>query len=263
MDHFKSVALILAIAFTVHLIVHWVERIGKKYIYSKRSASLSKVITVAGLIKSVIMFALYFGSLGFILSEFGISLTAYLASASILGLAIGFGSQGLVQDLVTGLTAIFTDIIDIGDMVEISGKSGIIKKIGMRFTVLEDSLGSTIAIPNRTISNVISYPRGYIRCFMDITLSPEIEHKAKMENIVSLILKDIEDQFPGIFRATPEFMGNHKSPSGKEFLRIKFRIWPGRGGPLETVSKQEILQKFKAIDPDYSDWMVSVNYEIA
>ena len=159
MNHFQSAALIIAIVFTVHLILRWVERIGEKYFSSKNSASIAKTITVAGLIKSVIMFALYFGSLGFILSEFGVSLTAYLASASILGLAIGFGSQGIVQDLVTGLTAIFTDIIDIGDMVEISGQSGIVRKIGMRFTVLENSMGSKIAIPNRTITNVISYPR--------------------------------------------------------------------------------------------------------
>ena len=76
-------------------------------------------------------------------------------------------------------------------------------------------------------------------------------------------ITDVEDQFPGIFRAPPEFMGMQKSPSGKEFIRIKFRIWPGRGGPLETVFRQEIIQKFKAIDSGYSDWMVSVNYEIA
>ncbi|PIP71564.1 MAG: mechanosensitive ion channel protein MscS [Nitrospinae bacterium CG22_combo_CG10-13_8_21_14_all_47_10] len=263
MNHLQTVILILAIAFTVHLIVLGVERFGKKYISAKRSASLAKTITVAGLIKSVTMFSLYFGSLGFILSEFGVSLTAYLASASILGLAIGFGSQGLVQDLVAGLTLIFADLIDVGDTVEISGQSGIVKKIGMRFTVLENSLGSLVAIPNRTISNVISYPRGYIRCFADIMLSKDVEHKTKMEKVAELVLKDIEDQFPGIFRAPPEFMGCQKSPSGKEFLRIKFRIWPGRGSPLETVFKQEIIQNFKAIDPNYSDWMVSVNYEVA
>jgi moderate conductance mechanosensitive channel len=263
MNHFEVVALILAIAFAVHLIVHWIERFGKKYISSKRSASLSKTLTVAGLIKSITMFALYFGSLGFVLSEFGVSLTAYLASASIFGLAIGFGSQGLVQDLVAGLTLIFTDLIDVGDMVEVSGQSGVVKKIGMRFTVLENSLGSLVAIPNRTISNVTSYPKGYIRCFTDITLSHDIELKAKMEEVVSSVLQDIKGQFPGIFRAPPEHMGCQLSPSGKEFLRIKFRIWPGRGGPLETAFKQEIIQNFKTIDPNYSDWMVSVNYEVA
>ncbi|MDA0241196.1 MAG: hypothetical protein O3A84_14380 [Proteobacteria bacterium] len=45
-------------------------------------------------------------------------------------------------------------------------------------------------------------------------------------------------------------------------MRLKFRIWPGRGGPIETVFKQELLQALKAIDPTYQDWMISVSYEV-
>ncbi len=63
-----------------------------------------------------------------------LSLKTYLASASIMGLAIGFGSQGLVQDVVTGVTLVFSDLIDVGEMVEISGQTGIVRSIGMRFT---------------------------------------------------------------------------------------------------------------------------------
>src|SRR5690606_22150626 len=58
--------------------------------------------------------------------------TTYFASASVIALAIGFGSQGIVQDVVTGLTLIFSDLIDVGDMVEISGQSGVVRSISMR-----------------------------------------------------------------------------------------------------------------------------------
>jgi small-conductance mechanosensitive channel len=63
---------------------------------------LRRVQSLATLLTSAIVFALYFLIMGLILAEFGVSLTAYLASASVLGLAIGFGSQGVVQDVVTG-----------------------------------------------------------------------------------------------------------------------------------------------------------------
>jgi small conductance mechanosensitive channel len=53
-----------------------------------------------------------------------------------------------------------------------------------------------------------------------------------------------------------------KTSSGKEFLRVKFRIWPGQGGPLETSFKQEVVQSLEGIDPGYSDWMVVVTYEV-
>src|SRR5687767_4431636 len=91
--------------------------------------------------------------------------------ASVLGLAIGFGSQGLVQDVVTGLTLIFSDLIDVGDLVEVSGQTGVVRGVTMRFVELENALGGTVFVPNRTISSVINYPRGYVRCFVDVTLA--------------------------------------------------------------------------------------------
>jgi small conductance mechanosensitive channel len=205
---------------------------------------------------------LYFGTIGLILREFGVSLTAYLASASVVGLAIGFGSQGLVQDVVTGLTLIFSDLIDLGDMVEIGGQTGIVKKIGMRYIVLESYLGADIFIPNRTVTNVINYPRGYIRCLVDITLhnNPEIANQMvqKAKDIISAAV----EQFSGIFIRGPSSEGKMKTSSGKVFWRIKFRIWPGRGTIIETTIKQEIVQSLKELDANYVDWMVSVNYEV-
>ena len=85
---------------------------------------LRRLQSLATLLSSAMLFALYFLILGLILAEFGVSLTAYLASASVLGLALGFGSQGIVQDVVTGLTLIFSDLIDVGDLVEVSGETG-------------------------------------------------------------------------------------------------------------------------------------------
>ena len=87
---------------------------------------------------SALICTLYFGALGLVLQELGVSLTAYLASASVLGLAIGFGSQGVVQDVVTGLTVILSDLFQVGDMVEIADKPGIVQSISMRFTTLLD-----------------------------------------------------------------------------------------------------------------------------
>jgi len=115
---------------------------------------LRRLQSLATLLSSALLFALYFLILGLILAEFGVSLTAYLASASVLGLALGFGSQGIVQDVVTGLTLIFSDLIDVGDLVELSGETGVVRRVTMRFVELENSLGGTVFVPNRTISSV-------------------------------------------------------------------------------------------------------------
>ncbi|MDH3672741.1 MAG: mechanosensitive ion channel family protein [Gammaproteobacteria bacterium] len=255
-------ALVVAVVLVAHLLVYVVRAIGTKIQSSQVRASLSKTRTVASLATSAVIFALYFSAIGFVLTEFGVSLTAYLASASILGLAIGFGSQGLVQDVVTGLTVIFSDLFDIGDMVEISGQTGVVENVGMRFTVLRNAMGAEVFIPNRTINNVINYPRGYVRCLADITLPRDAELAQRAEDIVGTITGNTVEQFPGILCVPPEIEQRHKTNSGKTFLRVKFRIWPGRGGPLENTIKQEIVSALKQLDGEYADWMVTVNYEV-
>jgi small conductance mechanosensitive channel len=260
--HSGRILLIVTIVVGLHVAVIAVKALGKKLLSTIPRASFTKVRSLAGLATSFIIFGLYFTALGLILNEFGVSLKAYLASASVLGLAIGFGSQGLVQDVVTGLTLIFSDLIDLDDMVEISGQTGLVQRIGMRFTVLKNHLGAEVYIPNRTIGSVINYPRGYVRCLVDITLKNDTEASRRMTQMIDSIVTAAFEQFAGIFITPPSTEGLVKTKSGRNFLRIKFRIWPGRGTPLETSIKSEIVQSLKQFDPAYSDWMVSVNYEV-
>jgi small conductance mechanosensitive channel len=256
------ILMIIAVVIAAHLVVVVVRKIGQRVVVALPGSSFAKVRTISSLLTSIVIFLLYFTAVGLVLREFGVSLTAYLASASVLGLAIGFGSQGLVQDVVTGLTLIFSDLVDIDDMVEISAQTGIVQSIGMRFLILKNHLGAQVFIPNRTITNVINYPRGYVRCLVDITLSNEKDIANQMIQRVAPIITAAFEQYTGIFITPPSTEGRFKTRSGKEFLRIKFRIWPGRGTVLETTLKQEIVQTLKEIESAYADWMVSVNYEV-
>jgi small-conductance mechanosensitive channel len=256
------ILLILAIAGGAHVLVRLVRRLGQRVMASSVSSSISKVRTVTSLSVSIAVFAMYFVALGLVLKEFGISLTAYFASATIIGLAVGFGSQGLVQDVVTGLTVVFSDLFDVGDMVEIAGQTGIVQKIGIRFTVLINFMGAEVFIPNRTIANVVKYERGYVRVLADITLPPDQASAGRVEERAREIVESTKEQFPGILMTPPSTEGRYQTSSGKEFLRVKFRIWPGQGGPLETSFKREVVESLKIIDSTYSDWMVVLTYEV-
>lgn len=221
-----------------------------------------KTRTIATLVTSSIIFALYLGVIGYAFFQFGISLTGYIASVSVVGLALAFGSQGLVQDMVTGLTIIFTDLFDIGDLVEIGGQVGLVEKVGIRFTVLRNPLGAEVFLPNRTIGNVITYPRSYIRCNVDVTLSPDPELRTREEALVNNLAQSLFEQFPRIHRAPLEIVGTETTSSGRTYIRVKMRIWPGRGGPIETSFRQELLAALKEADPAYQDWMVAINFEV-
>lgn len=225
-------------------------------------AALTKVRTVVHLISGISVFTIYFFATGLILAEMGVSITAYLASASVIGLAVGFGSQSIVQDVITGLTVILSDLIEVNDMVEISGQTGIVKSVGMRFTVLQNAMGANVYIPNRTLNSLINYPRGYVRCIVDIELSDSETDNNKTRQVVEVVTQSVKEQFPSVFRAPIEIEGVRTTSSGKQFLRVKFRIWPGRGSIIETTFRQDLIAKHKSELPNAPDLLVAINYEV-
>lgn len=255
-------AFYMGLALVVHLVVVLIRKIATLTLTSGSSRRFAKIRTLGTLTTSVLIFTLYFFAGGLILREFGVSLTAYLASASIAGLAIGFGSQGVVQDVVTGLTFIFSDLIDVGDLVEISGQTGVVKGITMRFIELENALGARVFIPNRTINNVINYPRRYVRCIVDVTLLGDEEAREKAAHIATNLMQSIHEQFPGILITEPSVEGRIRLHSGKHLLRIKFRIWPNRGQPIETFYVQELTAALRQEDSAFQSWMIAVTYEV-
>ncbi|MFT5657355.1 MAG: small-conductance mechanosensitive channel [Gammaproteobacteria bacterium] len=253
---------IAGFAVLTHVVVTLIRQFARKKLTVAPGKRYQKLHTIGTLATSIAVFTLYFLTIGFILREFGVSLTAYLASASVIGLAIGFGSQGVVQDVVTGLTFIFTDLVDVGDLVEISGQTGVVKAITMRFVELENAMGASVFIPNRTINNVINYPRGYIRCIVDINLRGDDNQKNAMETIATRLMQSMHQQFPGIFVYPPSIVGRFSFGESKQILRLKFRIWPQRQQPIESGFLAELLAELTKVDTEYKPWMVTISYEV-
>lgn len=226
-----------------------------------------KFVTVTWLASSGINFIIYFLAIGLVLQElFNFPLMNYLASASILGLAVSFGSQGLVQDIVTGLTLIFCDTMDVGDLVEIVGSatvSGRVEKIGLRFTVVVNFFNQRVMIPNRTIANVSRFPHGGVDAYGDVHL-PSGASGEQAVKVVEDIAKGMKEQFGAIIFGEPNIESMESQPGGAHnFLRVHFRIWPGQSSLIETTFRQRVVSALKTIDPGYSDWQVPVTYRAA
>ena len=75
-------------------------------------------------------------------------------------------------------------------------------------------------------------------------------------------MRGFYDQFPGILLTEPSVEGRFTTATDKEYLRVKFRIWPNRGQPIETTFVKELIAELKAIEPAYQDWMIAVFYEV-
>jgi small conductance mechanosensitive channel len=103
-----------------------------------------------------------------LLSELGISIAPILASAGIVGLAIGFGAQSLVKDYFTGFFLLLENQVHQGDVVEVAGLGGLVEEVTLRYIRLRDYEGSVHFIPNGAVTTVTNRSRGYAYALVDI-----------------------------------------------------------------------------------------------
>ena len=261
----------MAVAVLVHVLVKITRHLSEWFINKSQTqknplgfvTQQPKFVTLTRLIVSGITFVIYFFALGLILQEFGVDLTAYLASATVIGLAISFGSQGLVQDVVIGLTLIFSDAMDIGDLVEIFGVTSVIgrvEEIGLRFTVLRNFYNQVVFVPNRTIANVSRFPHGGVFAYADIQI-PDGVDRPKAVQTVENVARGMWRQFGAIILSEPVWGDVETAEGGGwSFLRVHFKIWPGQGNLIETTFRQQVVSAMKILEPNYADWQVAVTY---
>jgi small conductance mechanosensitive channel len=265
------ILLIVLLAVAVHVVVRVVRQISEWILIrtTRHDSPLGfvtekpKFVTVTRLVVSGVIFMIYFFAIGLLLQEFGVNLTAYLASASVIGLAISFGSQGLVQDIVIGLTLIFWDAMDVGDVVELWGTTNVtgrVEEIGLRFTKLRNFYNQEVFVPNRTIANVSRCPHGGIEAYAYPQI-PSGGGPGEALEIISGIATGMRAQFPAIILGDP-VVGQVEAARGGgwRFCVVAFKVWPGQGNLIEVTFRQQVVNALRALDPAYADWQVPVTY---
>ncbi len=166
----------------VYLIVSYVGKraISKGFEKTKENQhlSLGRSSTLKSISSNVFSYALLFIFIGIVFQLFGFDIKTLLAGAGIIGLAIGFGAQGLVSDVVTGFFILLEKQMDAGDYVTVAGYDGIIEEIGLRTTQVRGFNGTLHYIPNREIKSLSNHSRGNMRALVDIGISynDDIDH---------------------------------------------------------------------------------------
>jgi len=268
---FVHVLLILGLAFAVQMVVKIIHLISEWLINKSHEqknpfgfvTGKPKFITLTQLIVSAVTFTVYFLAIGLVfiaLFHFNDTfLKTYLSSAAVVGLALSFGLQGLVQDVVTGVTLILSNAIDVGDIVDLSGTIGRVEQIGLRFTKVINFFNQEIFVPNRNIANVARFPRGGVYAYADVQISRQADQE-KAAQLIDEVAKGVWTQFGAIILAEPELGKIEVAvPGGWNFLRVQFKIWPGQT-LIETVFRPQMVSAMKSFDPNYADWMVPVTY---
>lgn len=156
-----------------------------------------KTITVTLLLLNLIKWIIAIASVFFVLWAWGADTTMMLASAGVLTLIIGLGSQALVQDILAGIFIVFEGDFQVGDIVIVDGWRGTVKAIGIRTTKLVDAGGNIKIINNADIRSIVNQTKelSVAKCYVGISYGDRIE---KVEKIIADNLPAIKERIPAI-----------------------------------------------------------------
>ncbi|MDQ0429827.1 small conductance mechanosensitive channel [Planomicrobium stackebrandtii] len=167
-----------------------VKAIGKKLIdrffdklLVKGDVTKGRALTLQSLSENVFSYVLIFILVATLFNIFGLSVASLIAGAGIVGLAIGFGAQGLVSDVVTGFFLLLEKQLDVNDYVTVGNLDGIVEAVGLRTTQIRSFDGTLNYIPNRDITTVSNHSRGNMRALVDIGIS----YDENIDEAVSII----------------------------------------------------------------------------
>jgi small conductance mechanosensitive channel len=118
-----------------------------------------------------------------ILSEVGVDIAPILASAGIVGLAVGFGAQNLVRDVISGFFIVFEDQVRVGDVATINGTGGVVERITLRTIILRDMTGTVHVFPNGTITTLSNLTKGWSAYVFDIGVA----YKEETDRVVDVM----------------------------------------------------------------------------
>lgn len=139
------------------------------------SMGTKKANTLKALSKNILYYVVYFIAVLSILPELGIRIESIIATAGIGGLALGFGAQSLVKDVISGFFILFEDQYGVGDFIKVDDITGTVEDIGLRITKIRGFKGDLNIIPNGQIEKVTNYTRGNALAIVDISVAYEVD----------------------------------------------------------------------------------------
>jgi small conductance mechanosensitive channel len=247
----------LLITLLILIVLHFVIRVFMKKLsnllinrVSKREGitiEREKRITTINSIFTRIAFVLLWG-IGFIiiLGELNVNIAPILTGLGIFGLALSFGAQSLVKDLISGIFILIENQIRIGDVAVINGTGGLVEEMGLRTTVLRDIEGTVHVFPNGSINTLSNKTRDWSACVLNI----DIAYKEDPERVME-IMKEVgesmrrDEEFGGLILEPIEVFGLDNFSESSVVIKARIKTLPLKQW---TIAREFRLQLKKAFD---------------
>ena len=201
---------------------------------------------LAGVVYSVASKVVWVIAILTALDNVGINPTPALALAGIAGLAIGFGAQSLVRDLISGFYIVLEDQYVVGDTVQIAEAIGRVEHLTLRRTVLRDARGALVSIANGEVRSVANLSRDWSQSFVDVALSPEIaldKPLAALESAAAELRGD--GSWTQALVDGPRVLGVQSYDRSATVVRLQVRTAPTRQDEVTRELRRRIQIEFQ------------------
>jgi small conductance mechanosensitive channel len=206
---------------------------------------IQRAKTMGDLLKSIItgLLIAVFGTM--ILSELGVNIAPIIASAGIVGIALGFGAQSLVKDFLSGIFMIFEDQYGVGDVVDVGEASGTIEAVSLRVTRLRDINGTVWYVPNGEILRVGNMSQNWSRAVVDVPVAYG-EDLVRVKALLTDIAHDLwqDEEFHDIVIEEPEVTGVETLGPEGVTMRVLLKTAPMEQWGVARELRQRIKSRF-------------------
>ncbi|WP_243355160.1 mechanosensitive ion channel family protein [Bacillus litorisediminis] len=200
-------------------------------ISERREATLLK------LMQNVTTYIVYFLAIMMILDMF-MDIRTIIAGAGIVGLAVGFGAQSLVKDIISGFFIIFEDQFSVGDYVRINQAEGTVEEIGLRITKIKSWTGELHIFPNGSIVEVTNFSIHNSLAIVDISIAYEGDIQ-EAEKVITEFLETLPERYPDMVK-TPELLGVQMLGASEVVLRVIAETKPMKHMPIARALRKEL-----------------------
>jgi small conductance mechanosensitive channel len=187
-----------------------------------------------------------------VLSELGLNIGPLLAGAGVLGIAIGFGAQHLVQDVITGLFNLIEDTFAVGDVVDLGGRTGVVEAVTIRTVRLRDAAGNVHTIPFSAIAVVTNMTKDFAFAAFDIGIA----YHEKVDEVIQVV-KDLGEElrrdraYRRVILEPMDMLGLDRFGDSAVIIRCRLKVRPGSQWMVGREFNRRLKNRFDELGIEF------------
>jgi small conductance mechanosensitive channel len=240
---------ILAAALILNHLLHLLTKLIVKPASTQTRAAQAReqqTRTLAGVINSAGSKVVWAVALLTVAQEFGINVTPVAALAGLASLAVGFGAQNLVRDIISGFYIILEDQYVVGDTIQVGETIGRVEHLTLRRTVVRDPRGALVTLSNGDIRTVGNLSRDWSQTFVDMSVSPQIAQEKALQALEAAIAEFRGDPaWSQVLVDGPRILGLQSYDQNASTIRLQVRTAPSRQDDVARELRRRIQLEFQ------------------